>query len=259
MNQGLPISSEERQNQILSLIETQSRVVVSELSELYSVSEATIRRDLRHMAKLNLLRRVHGGALRDHVVEPELPFLRRTRLHGEEKQRIGAAAAGLIEQGETVILIGGSTTLAIVPHLAQKKNLTVITDSLLIAQSVARNMATTVILLGGVMRNSELTTGGRLAYLCLQELRANKVFMGVRAVDLDHGLFLDEVAEVANFHEYIKAANETILVVDQSKFGRVATAALGPITLVHRVVIDAPLAPEILARLRALEIDVMLA
>ena len=259
MNQDIPISTEERRSQILSLIESERRVAVAQLSETYQVSEATIRRDLRHLAELNLLRRVHGGAIRDHAAEPELPFLQRTRLHGEEKQRIGAAAAGLIEQDETVILIGGSTTLAMVPHLAQKKNLTVITDSLLIAQGVARNMATTVILLGGVMRNSELTTGGRLAHLCLQELRANKVFLGVRAIDMDRGLFLDEVAEAANFREYIKAANETILVVDQSKFGRVATAALGPITMMDRVVIDAPLTPEILVRLRALEIEVMLA
>jgi DeoR/GlpR family transcriptional regulator of sugar metabolism len=76
---------------------------------------------------------------------------------------------------------------------------------------------------------------------------------------LDRGLFLDEVAEVANFHEYIKAANETILVVDQSKIGRAATAALGPIAMVDRVVIDGPLAPGILARLRDREIEVILA
>jgi DeoR/GlpR family transcriptional regulator of sugar metabolism len=109
------------------------------------------------------------------------------------------------------------------------------------------------------MHNSELTTGGHLAQLCLQELRANKVFMGARAVEVERGLFLDEVAEVTNFRECIKAANETILVVDHSKLGQVGTAALGPITLVDRIVIDQPLSPEICVRLRELGIELILA
>jgi DeoR family transcriptional regulator of aga operon len=259
MNQLLSLSTEQRQNEILGQVKSQGRVAVSQLSVEFDVSEATIRRDLRQMAANKLLQRVHGGAIRVHRMELEPPFLQRTRLHTREKQRIGAAAAHLINPGETVILIGGSTTLEIAPYLAQKENLTIITDSLLIAQSIAKNSTTTVILLGGVVRNSELTTGGHLVQLCLHELRANKVIFGVRAVNFDQGLLLDAAAEVMIFRQCIQAANDAILVVDHSKFGQTATAALGPLTLVTRIVTDDQISPEFCVRLRNLHIEVILA
>jgi DeoR/GlpR family transcriptional regulator of sugar metabolism len=259
MNFAEPISSEDRQNEIFSLLKSEGRVAVSQLSTQFNVSEATIRRDLRQMAELNLLRRVHGGAIPAQPVEPEPPFLQRTKLYTREKQRIGAAAAGLINPGETVILIGGSTTLELAPYLAHKDNLTIITNSLLIAQGVARNSSATVIMLGGIVLNSELTTGGHLVQLCLDELRANKVIFGVRAVNPNEGLLLDAAAEVMIFRQCIKAANEAILVVDHSKFGQLATAALGPLSLVNRIVTDQALSPEMSARLDELNIEVIVA
>ena len=258
MNKGTPISAEERQNEILSLLKSRGRVAVSQLSAQLDVSEVTIRRDLHQMAELNLLHRVHGGAIPAQTVEPELPFLQRTSLYAAEKRRIGAAAAALINPGETAILLGGSTTLEIAPYLAHKDELTIITDSMLIAQAVARHSATTVILLGGVVRNSELTTGGHLAQLCLQELRADTVIFGVRAVNFDQGLLLDVVAEVTIFRECMKAARKAILVVDHSKFDQMATAVLGPIATVDQIVTDAQVAPEVCARLRNLNIEVTL-
>lgn len=244
---------------ILGQLRSQGSVVVAELSAQFNVSEATIRRDLRQMAAGNLLQRVHGGAILAQSVEREPPFLQRTRLQTREKQRIGAAAAHLINDGDTVILLGGSTTLEIAPHLAHKADLTIITDSLLIAQGVAKHTDITVIMLGGVVRKSELTTGGHLVQLCLQELRANKVIFGVRAVHFEQGLLLDAVAEVMTFRQCIQAAQEAILVVDHSKFNQMATAALGPITLVDRIVTDDQVSPEICAQLRDLDIEVSLA
>lgn len=259
MNLGNPVSTEDRQNEIFTLLKSEGRVAVSQLSTQFNVSEATIRRDLRQMAQLNLLQRVHGGALLTQPVEPEPPFLQRTRLYTQEKQRIGAAAANLINPGDIVILIGGSTTLEIAPYLAHKENLTIITNSLLIAQGVAKNTAATVMMLGGIVLNSELTTGGHLVQLCLQELRANKVIFGVRAVNFDEGLLLDAAAEVMLFRQCLKAANEAILVVDHSKFGQLATAALGPISLVSHIVTDEPVSPEMSIRLHDLNIELILA
>lgn len=252
-------SLEQRQLEILRQLRSRGSVNVSALSVEFNVSEATIRRDLRQMAEGHLLQRVHGGAILAQAIEHEPPFLQRTGLYTREKQRIGATAAKLINPGETVILIGGSTTAEIAPYLAHIEDLTIITNSLLIARGVAKNTSATVIMLGGIVLNSELTTGGHLVQLCLQELRANKVIFGVRAVNWEGCLLLDAPAEVMLFRQCIKAAGEAILVVDHSKFGQLATTALGPLSLVKRIVTDAPVAPDMSARLRDLDIELVLA
>ena len=252
-------SLEQRQLEILDQLRSQGSVSVAALSVEFNVSEATIRRDLRQMAESRLLQRVHGGAILSQPLEHEPPFLQRTGLYTREKQRIGAAAAKLVNPGETIILIGGSTTAEIAPYLAHVEDLTIITNSLLIAQGIAKNTSATVIMLGGIVRNSELTTGGHLVQLCLQELRANKVIFGVRAVNVEGGLLLDAPAEVMLFRQCIKAAGEAILVVDHSKFGQLASTALGPLSLVQRIVTDGPVLPSMSARLRELGVAVVLA
>jgi DeoR/GlpR family transcriptional regulator of sugar metabolism len=185
--------------------------------------------------------------------------LQRTGLYAEEKHRIAQAAAALVSDGDTVILMGGSTTLEVASHLVHKQNLTVITDSLLIAGSVAKHSEVDLIVLGGTLRHSEQSLGGHLAELCLKELRANKLIMGARAVNLQQGMMLETVAEVESFRASMRSANEIILVVDHSKFDQVGTAALAPITSVDRIVTDTGVSPDISGQLHDLGIKVVLA
>lgn len=250
----LPVEREER---ILAFLESHGKGSVSELSRYLSVSEPTIRRDLHRLTVRQLIRRVHGGAVLQNGTGFEPPVLQRRGLHATEKERIGRAAAALVNDGETVILSGGSTTLEVVPHLAGKRDLTVITDSLLIAERAAKQADITLILLGGIVRPSELSMEGYLTELCLRELHANKAIIGVRAVNLSQGLMLDEVGEASTFRKYIGIADEVILVADHSKFGQVATAVLGPLTMVHRIVTDSGIPAEMAAGLRGLGIEVI--
>jgi len=250
---------QEREEQILALLAHQGKITVSELTRNLKVSEATIRRDLRHLAADHLIRRVHGGAMPAQTVKFEPPVLQRTSLHAEEKHHIGQAAAALIDDGDTVILIGGSTTLEVAAHLGQKRNLTIITDSLLIAQSVAKPVDVTLIVLGGIVCHSELSMEGHLAQLCLGELHANKVIMGARAVNFQQGLMLDKISEVETFRQSIRIADEVILAVDHSKFDQVATAVLSPLTMVDLIVTDSGVPSQIPAELRKLGIEVILA
>ena len=189
------------------------------------------------------------------IFEP--PVLLRRSLNKQEKKRIGKAVADLIGADETIILMGGSTTLEIVPHLKGKSNLTIITDLRLIANALAKQGGTCIIL-GGNLVSSELTVEGHLTELCLSELQANKAIIGVRAVNFEQGLMLDRLAEIGTFRACMSVAREVILVVDHSKFGAVGTAVLGPLTMVQTVVTDVEVEPDIPLRLGKLGIRVIL-
>jgi DeoR/GlpR family transcriptional regulator of sugar metabolism len=248
----------ERESMILNLLAGQGPLRVNELSAMLDVSEPTIRRDLARLEKAHKVRRMHGGAMLegDPIFEP--PVLQRQSLNTPAKKRIGKVAADLINDGETVIILGGSTTLEIIPYIKNKRNLTIITDSILIAMGLANN-AINCILVGGNLLQPELTVEGRLAELCLAELRANKAIFGVRAVNFEQGLMLDRLSEVGTFKACIQAASEVILVADHSKFNSVATAVLGPLKTVQSVITDTDVQPDIPLRLKQLDIAVYIA
>ena len=250
--------SAERDAKILDLLGSQGPLRVNELSTLLEVSEPTIRRDLARLEKFRLVRRMHGGAMLESDLIYEPPLLHRTSLNKPEKMRIGKVAADLIEDGETVILLGGSTTLEIIPFLNSKSNLRIITDSLLIAQALA-HYAIPGILLGGDLYPSELTVEGHLTELCLSQLQANKAIIGVRAVNFENGLMLDRLSEIGKFRACIQVAREVILVADRSKFGAVGMAVLGPFKIVQSVITDNEVPSDIPLRLRQQGISVFIA
>ena len=252
-----PLLSVEREARIVSFLQDHGKGSVAELSRALGVSDATVRRDLRRLTLRQRVQRVHGGAVLADAVGLEPPVLQRRGLLAEEKERIGRAAAALIKDGETVVITGGSTTLEVIPHLAGRKGLTIITDSLLIAEKAARLPDVTFITLGGTVRPSELSMEGYLSELCLRELHANRAIIGARAVSLTQGLMLDRVSEATRFRACIKIADEVILVADHTKFGQVATAVLGPLTMVQRLVTDRGISEETRAALRALTIEVI--
>ena len=248
----------ERDEKILSLLASQGPLRVSVLSVALGVSEPTVRRDLARLRKNHQIQRVHGGAMLESETIFEPPVLLRRSLNKQEKKRIGKAVADLIDANETIILMGGSTTLEIVPYLKGRSNLTIITDSLMIANALAKQ-GDTCIILGGNLVTSELTVEGHLTQLCLSELQANKAIIGVRAVNFEQGLMLDRLSEIGTFRTCISVAREVILVVDHNKFGAVGTAVLGPLTMVQTVVTDDEVEPDIPLRLSKLGIRVVLA
>src|SRR4051794_28712198 len=135
----------ERQGQIERFIREHSRATVGELSQYFKVSEPTIRRDLDKLVSTGKVRRAHGGAIALEKAAPEPPVIQRMQESAEEKSRIGLAAAQLVKDGETIFLGSGTTTLEVARHLVDKKNLTVITNALTIANCLAANENITVI------------------------------------------------------------------------------------------------------------------
>ncbi len=119
----------ERRNKIHELIRTQGSVRVLALSDLLEVSELTIRRDLEQLDQAGILERTHGGTIYSHRMRQEPLYTDKDRVHREEKHQIGAAAAALVEDGDTLLINSGSTTLQIFGHLTGRKDLRVITSN----------------------------------------------------------------------------------------------------------------------------------
>lgn len=232
------LSGLERQNQIMQLLARNQRISVTEICETFEVSEATARRDLEALAVQGKLQRVHGGAIPVGRAAPELPLLERCLEQATEKERIGKAAAAMVNNNETILLGSGTTVLEVAKNIREHKGLTVITNSLPVINTLSGLPEISVIVLGGMLRDSELSFIGHITEQALAEVRAEKVFIGTRAISLDQGLTNDYLQETMTDRAILKAGREVIVVADHSKFGRVATALLAPIESVHTIVTD---------------------
>jgi DeoR family transcriptional regulator of aga operon len=232
------ISSLERQNQIHQYILHSQRISITDVCENFSVSEATARRDLETLAKEGKIQRVHGGAIALTQAPPESPILQRQDEQADEKIRIGQAAAGLIHAGETIFLGSGTTVLEIARALRGRNSLTVITNSLPVVNVLAGDEAITVICLGGMLRESELSFIGHITEQAMAEVRADKVFIGTRAISLEYGLTHEFMPETMTDRAILKSGKEIIVAADHSKFGRTATILLAPLESIHTLITD---------------------
>jgi len=229
------------------------------LSEFFGVSESTIRRDLEELSEQGLIQRAHGGAVVVERAVPEPPIIHRMAENEEEKRRIGQAAAKLVQDGETVFLGSGTTTLEVARNLVERNNLTVITNALNIANFFAGKPNVTVIVVGGLLRHSELSMVGHITEQVLKELHADKVIMGMRAISVPDGLTNDYLPETMTDRAIINFASEVILVADHTKFGKVSTALVAPVTSVDKIVTDTTVPVKIVEKLRKLGVEVILA
>jgi DeoR/GlpR family transcriptional regulator of sugar metabolism len=246
-----------RHTQIRNLVNQNGQITVTELNAMLDVSEATIRRDLEEMDQLGWVRRTHGGAVRVERAEKEPPIFHRQKAEGDEKQRIAQAAAALIQPGQTVFLGSGSTVSAIVPHI-QDMPLTVISNSLPVINQLTSHENIELIVIGGQLRQSELSMVGHVAEQAIREFRADLVFMGMRAIDAEHGFTSDYVAEAMTDRAILKIAPRCVVVADHTKFGRVSTVFLASVTSVHTIISDDQLQPEIAAELQEKALELIL-
>jgi DeoR family transcriptional regulator of aga operon len=253
------VPTPERQRQILSRLTRQGRLSVTEIVEQFSISEATARRDLESLASQGKVQRVHGGVLAIEQAPPELPILQRANEQPDDKARIGLSAANLIRDKETVFLGSGTTVLEVARNLRGRKNLTVITNSLPVLNVLAGADGITVISLGGMLRESEMSFIGHITEQALTEIRADKVIMGTRCLSLEHGLTNDYLQETLTDRAILKIGREVIIVADHTKVNRVATALLAPLDVMHTFVTDSQADKKFIQALKKKGINVVIA
>ncbi len=217
---------------ISDLVRRHSSVQVQDLCARLGASPSTVRRDLAYLERQGVLKRTYGGAVAvEPVAEQPLPI-------SALKLKIGAAAAGLVKDGETVFLGPGTTTRAVAHHLVTKSGVTVITNSLDIAVFLTTNSSLPVILTGGQVDRHETAMLGHIAELALRELRADRAIIGVGGIHVPDGFTGDSLAAVRLVRMVIEQMPEVVVVADHRKWGRVGPAFLAPLEAIDVIVTD---------------------
>ena len=259
MNLDLRVSSIERQQEIYLLIEENKRISIPAICEAFSISEATARRDLETLEIEGKIRRVRGGAIILAQAPPELPILERENEQSGFKERIGRLTADLIKPGETIFLGSGTTVLAVARHLYNCKELTVLTNSLPIINLLIGCNGINLVVIGGILRDSELSFIGHITENALQEVRADKVIMSTRAINLEQGVTNDYMEETQTDRAILRIGKQVILTVDSCKFGSVSTAFLAPLEDIDIIVTNCEIEDDYVEAMEAKGIKVLLA
>lgn len=250
--------NEERRRAVLDLINHEGRVLVKDLAQRFGMSQVTIRKDLEVLHSQGAIYRTHGGALPVRTGALLDPSLReKEKLHRKEKLRIGAAAARLVQEGQSVVLDSGTTTTMIARKLRELRNLTVITNAVNIAAELA-GTAVEVILTGGILRENSFSLVGPLAEETLRRLSADVLFLGVDGFDVHFGLTTPNLLEAKVNRVMIEIARRTIVVCDSSKFGRRSLSLIAPPSAVHRTITDSRIPKSDLRALEEAGIEVTL-
>ncbi len=253
------MNMKERRRQIRSLIESQAQGTVTDLARRFTVSAVTIRSDLAALADMGAVVRIHGGALPPGDID-EVPINVKQTLYHAEKVRIATAAAGLIQDGETVILDSGTTTAEIARQIRGLKlrSINVITNALNIAVLLANAHHVNVIIPGGVLRRKSWSLSGPQAEQALRDLQADRLFLGVDSLDPEIGLMTPYVFEAKLNALMIRIARQTVAVTDSSKLLRRNLSVIAPVEQVHLLITDRAAAPEAVDAIRARGVEVRL-
>lgn len=248
--------AEERHRSVLEWLRQQPTLRTSELKERLQVSEVTIRNDLRLMEQQGLVRRVHGGVA--SVNTDEIALRQRESSYQKEKARIGAAAAALINPGETVLLDAGSTAIEVARHLAPDLPCTIITHSPLVALQVISSPMVEVMLIGGMLHKVIRASLGPETVRDLKRLHVNKLFLSVAAVHPDNGLTDNHMLAAEIKRTMLQVADHTILLTDSSKWGKTLLMGIAPLDAVHTIITDKGIPADAPDSLRARGFDVRL-
>jgi DeoR/GlpR family transcriptional regulator of sugar metabolism len=253
------MDAETRREIAIEVLQERGEVSVAELSERAAVSQMTIRRDLEALEHEGVLRRVHGGAIDLASRGYAAPFSVRAKRALEAKASIGRAVADMIVERETVILDVGTTTLAVAKALDNRRNLTVLTPSLQIANVLAKHRGIRLMLTGGTVTAGEMSLVGDMAEEAFSRLRFDTFVMGIGGVSIDSGCTEYSLEDARVKRAALACVRRCIVVADSSKLGKVTFAQVCPLERVDVLVTDSGAAREYLAALEAEHVEVVVA
>ena len=248
-----------RRSELLNVAKTRGSITVTEIANELAVSTDTIRRDLDYLSGRGLLLRTHGGAVPvDGFMDRDTPVTIRVNARAAEKARIAKAAAGLIVDGETLIVNGGSTTRAFVGELGSLRNLTVVTNSLSVPAAVPPNTTRGVYLIGGQVRQELQVTIGAVGFADAGPISADTAIIGVGGVSVT-GLSTTMLEEATMITAMMESARRVIILADAAKFGTTVLAHISPLARVHMLVTDARPPADLMAGLEEAQVEVIVA
>jgi DeoR/GlpR family transcriptional regulator of sugar metabolism len=241
----------------MDLISRQGFATLEELARVLAVSESTVRRDLEVLDLAGSVKRTHGGAVYAGEVRSMPPFDERTGTAAAEKRAIGQAAAALLQDGDTVLLDGGTTTLEVARALVGRR-VQVVTNSLPIAQLLASSQLTDLILIGGYVYPRTGVALGPLAIAAMQSIRVRTAILGAGGI-VREGIYNSNLLLVETERQMMACGQEVMIVADHTKFGRLALARLCGLEEVHSIVVDSGLEDDHRAMLESAELAIHVA
>lgn len=250
-------STVDRRDKIIQKIQSDGSVRVDELSEEFDVSTVTIRNDLDFFEEKGLIHRTYGGALLRNNVYNDPSLEEKQKINVEEKKQIGEYAAGLVSDGDSIILDSGTTTREIALRLKDKKDLTLMTNAINIAVELAGVSGMRLMLTGGVLRDKSYSLVGPEAERMMQNYFFDKLFLGVDGMNFDHGLTTPNPQEAQLNRMMVERSNTVILVSDSSKFGRHSFSYICGLEPIETVITDTNISPEFEEGFKERDIEVV--
>ena len=209
----------ERLERMEAYINQNKYVTIGELAEQFSISSATIRRDLEQLSSQNRVTLTRGGVVSNQTcVVEERPYSEKLGDHQEEKRRIAQAAASMVAPGSTIMVDSGTTNRAMIPFLQEIGPVNIVTNDVVIAGELTSCRDAEVTVLGGTLRKGYFTLVGHYAEDMVAQMRADIAFIGMDAVSLKGGCMIANMNEVGLKRAMIQAARQVVIVCDHSKF-----------------------------------------
>ena len=252
------LSTLERRQQILDLTNGQGKVHVEELADQFGVSAVTIRSDLNLLADKALVIRSRGGALAGKNISKELSIDEKHNLQHAVKSKLGRAAAKFINDGESIILDSGSTTLEIAKQLNRRRDLVVMTNGLNIASALSNNVGVELLVTGGSLRQKTLSFYGGHAESSFKNLLFDKLFIGVDGIDYKLGLMTHFEHEARLNRLMVENCRQVIAVADSSKFQRRGYHLIADMQSIDILVTDDRITPEAKSGIESAGIELVL-
>jgi DeoR/GlpR family transcriptional regulator of sugar metabolism len=258
------MNPEERQQKILRDIDEIEDDLIPKLSQKYGVSEMTIRRDLKILEEKGQVMRTFGGAVRwppPAVEGTLLAWHRRQKVGAAQKAQIGRyAAQHLVADGNIIILEAGTTAGAMIEHLADKQDLTVVTNGFYTTGALLRLMppTTTIICAGGMLQSDNATFVGPIAKRFFREFHAHRLFLSATGISLQTGVSDPEMLETDIKQAMVAAATEVILLMDSSKFGIMSLMEVVKLEQINLLVTDSQAPEAMVAELRTRGLDIVI-
>lgn len=240
----MEVFPEERKRYILDRLEQSPKIRVTEISQKFSVSTETVRRDLGVLEDEGFIKRVYGGAVKVVSDQSEPPLLSRQQVMAAEKQEIAKSASELIRDGSTILLDVGTTVLQLAKEIKGRKDITILTNSFLAASALMEGIekgcfSGNVILLGGQLDPRQYTMTGKVAEMVLEQFTVDQAFISVGGISLENGLSDFDFDECMISKKMIEAAKEVIVLADASKLGTDTFCKFGALEDVDIIVSEA--------------------
>jgi DeoR family transcriptional regulator of aga operon len=254
--------TDKRAKEILRLLLSHGKTSVEELTSLFAMSPASVRRDLVRLEESGLVHRTHGGAmLAGQIYEPfrfDASFNIREERFAQEKQRIAMAAADLVQENETVGVTAGTTTTQVARGLRLRKGIHIITNAVNIGMELNTSETLETTLTGGCMRwPGAFSLIGPTAIESLHTILMDKVFIAVTGIDPERGATTIQADEAAVFREMCRRAKQVVIVADSSKVGMTSPAVICPTTDIDILITDDGISDDALRAFKRRDVEVM--